>query len=70
MAKITLPDFPPLDSKLSAEELSAELKRRRALIDAAWPDDVDVSDEELHASGYALDKTDDNKGISVILGRG
>lgn len=72
MPKINLPEFPPLDSKHypSDEAISAELKRRRALIDAAWPDDLEVSDEELHELGYAVDKTGDNKGLNVILGRG
>lgn len=67
MAKMTLPTFPPYDSK---KDSPAELVRRFALIMAAWPDDVEVSDEELHEMGYAIDITDDSKGISVFLGRG
>ena len=67
MAKITLPTFPPLDwTKDNTEELA----RRKALLDAAWPDDVEVSDEELEEMGYAIDITNDSKGIGVFLGRG
>lgn len=64
---LKLPKFPPLDPTM---DISAELERRRALTDAAWPDDLEVSDEELHASGYAVDITEDSEGISVFLGRG
>ena len=67
MAKITLPTFPPLDPNKDNTE---ELARRRALLDAAWPDDVEVSDEELVEMGYAVDITNDSEGISVFLGRG
>lgn len=72
MPKLKLPEFSPLDPKdyASDAELLVELDRRIALTKAAWPDDLEVSDEELHELGYAVDKTGDNKGLNVILGRG